>query len=174
MKKKRGWLNYLADSIVGVLLIVSVVAIINGVAGNSAKSSIDNVVVTSPLINYSGDNAPSSIQGEEILGGSESTYTEVDNEYANKMEVGISQKDTDDGVEHDSNKSDNVKSNSNEPDKNQPNNANQNSTDAVHTEPVEQNWQTGHSISEEEKSDIPLSEKEDDGQEIEISFDEFR
>ena len=174
MKKKRGWLDYLADSIVGVLLIVSVVAVINGVAGDNAKSSIDNVVVKSPLTDYSGDNAPSSIKGEEILGGSESTYTEVDSEYANKTEVGISQQDTDDGAEHDSNKSDNVKSNINGPDKNQSNNANQDSTDAVHTEPVEQNRQTEHSISEEEKSDIPLSEKEDDGQEIEISFDEFQ
>lgn len=173
MKKKRGWFNYLADSIIGVLLIVSVVAIINGVAGNNAKSSVDNVVVTSPLTDYSGDNAPSSIKDEKP-GGSESTYTDVDSEYANETEVGISQQDTDDGVEHDSNKSDNVKSNINGPDKNQSNNANQDSTDAVTTEPVEQNWQTGHSISEEEKSDIPLSEKEDDGQEIEISFDEFR
>lgn len=97
-------------------------------------------------------------------GGSESTYTDVDSEYANQMETGILQQDTDDGVkpdskEHDSNASDNIKSDS---------------TDAVNTEPVEQNRQTEHSISEEEKSDVPLSEKEADGQEIEISFDEFQ
>lgn len=165
MKKKRGWFNYLADSVIGVILIISVVAVINGVAGDNAKSSTDNVVVTSPLADYSGDNAPYSIkEGGEQPGGSESTYTDVGSEYSNEMEAGISQPNMDDGVkpdskELDSNVSDNIK-----PD----------STDAVNSETEGHNSQTEYHISEEKKSEGSLSEKRADGQEIEISFDEFQ
>lgn len=86
MKKKRGWFNYLVDFVIEMLLIVSVVAVINGVAGGNAKSSTDNVVVTSPLADYSGDNAPYSIkENGEQPGGSESTYTDAGSEYSNEM-----------------------------------------------------------------------------------------
>lgn len=165
MKKKRGWFNYLADSVIGVILIVSVVAVINGVAGDNAKSSNNNVVATSPLADYSGDNAPYSIiEGGEQPGGSESTYTDVGSKYSNETEAGISQPDVDDGVkpdskELDSNVSDNIK-----PD----------STEAVNSETEEHSSQTEYPVSEEKKSEVPLSEKKADGQEIEISFDEFQ
>lgn len=126
--------------------------------------SNDNVVVTSPLADYSGDNAPYSVKGEELPDGSKSAYTDVDSEYSNQMETGISQPNVDDGVkpdskELDSNVSDNIK-----PD----------STDEANLEPEQHSSQTEYPVLAEKKPEVPLSEKEVDGQEIEISFDEFQ
>lgn len=165
MKKKRGWFSYLVYSVIGVLIIVSMAAVINVVAGDNDKSSIDSVVVTSPLADYSGDNSPSSIkEGVEQQGGSESTYTDVGGEYSNETEVGISQTDVDDGV----------KSDSKEPDSNASDNIKPDSTDAVNSETEEHNSQTEYPVLAEKKPEVPLSEKEVAGQEIEISFDEFQ
>lgn len=126
--------------------------------------SNDNVVVTSPLADYFGDNAPYSVKGEELPDGSESAYTDVDSEYSNQMEAGISQPNVDDGVkpdskELDSNVLDNIK-----PD----------STDEANLEPEQHSSQTEYPVLAEKKPEVPLSEKEVDGQEIEISFDEFQ
>lgn len=126
--------------------------------------SNDNVVVISLLADYSGDNAPYSVKGEELPDGSESANTDVDSEYSNQMETGISQPNVDDGVkpdrkELDSNVLDNIK-----PD----------STDEANLEPEQHSSQTEYPVLAEKKREVPLSEKEVDGQEIEISFDEFQ
>ena len=117
--------------------------------------SNNNVVVTSPLADYFGDNAPYSVKGEELPDGSESAYTDVDSEYSNQMETGISQPNVDDCVKPDSKELDS------------------NVSDEANIEPEQHSSQTEYPVLAEKKPEVPLSEKEVDGQEIEISFDEF-
>lgn len=127
--------------------------------------SNNNVVVTSPLADYSGIMHRIQLRVKNSQMEVKVHIQMLIVNISNQMETGIfTAQNVDDGVkpdskELDSNVLDNIK-----PD----------STDEANLEPEQHSSQTEYPVLAEKKPEVPLSEKEVDGQEIEISFDEFQ